>query len=132
MPIQLLKRFLFALAFSACLTPALAADNSAVLGTWNITIDDEDFEEADLEITLEIEEDDDGELTGTWETDRDDYDLEDLEWDGVRLSFVRELEFMGRDMEVEHSAKVTGDTLEGEMEFPRSEVEFSGEREDDD
>ena len=132
MPIQLLKRFLLALAFSACLTPALAANNSAVLGTWNITIEDEDFEEADLEITLEIEEDDDGELTGTWETDRDDYDLEDLEWDGVTLSFVRELEIMGRDFDVEHSAKVTGDTLEGEMELPRREVEFSGEREDDD
>jgi hypothetical protein len=132
MPIQLVNRFLLAVAFSASLTSAVLADNAAVLGTWNITIEDDDFEEADLEITLEIEEDEDGELTGTWESERSDDDIEDVEWDGKTLSFVRELEFMGGDIEVEHTAEVTGDTLEGEMEFPRRDIEFSGEREDED
>ena len=130
MPIQLVNRFLLAVAIGASLTSVVLADNAAVLGTWNITIEDDDFEEADLEITLEIEEDDDGELTGTWESERGDDDIEDVEWDGKTLSFVRELYFAGRDIEVEHTAEVTGDTLEGEMEFPRRDIEFSGERED--
>jgi hypothetical protein len=129
MLIQFWNRLLLAVIFSACLTTVALADNSAVLGEWDITIEDDYFDEADLEITLVIEEED-GELTGTWESERGDDDLEDVEWNGKTLSFVRELEFMGRDVDVEHTAKVTGDTLEGEMELPRREVDFSGERGD--
>jgi len=127
MLIRLLNRLLIAVVFSTCLTTVAHADNSAVLGEWDITIEDDYFNEADIEITLVIEEDD-GELTGTWESERGDDDIEDVEWNGKTLSFVRELEFMGRDVDVEHTAKVTGDSLEGEMEFPRREIDFSGER----
>ena len=129
MSIQQRLRFVLALAFTASLTSAaLAADNKAVVGKWEITIEASDFEEADVEITLEIEQDKDGSLTGTWTTPRGDDDLEDVEWDGKTLTFTREIDFRGREIEVEHTAKVTGDTLEGEMEFPRTEVDFSGKR----
>ncbi len=132
MPIHRVNQFLLAVAISASLTSALLADNSAVVGTWNVTIEDDYFEDADLEITLIIEEDEDGELTGTWESDRGEDDIEDVEWDGKTLRFVRELEFAGRDVDIEHRAKVTGDTLKGEMELPRRDVEFSGKRENED
>ena len=124
-------RFLAVLAFAVCLTSAALADDAAVLGTWNITIDDEDFEDADLEITLVIEKDEDGGLTGTWETERGEDDLEDVEWDGKRLTFLRLVEVLDREVEVEHTARIKGDTLEGEMELPLREVEFSGKREKD-
>ena len=117
-----------ALAFTALLASAALADNKAVLGIWEITIEASDFEDADVEITLEIEEGEDGKLTGTWDTPRGDEDLEDVEWDGKTLTFVRVVEVLGREVDVEHTATVTGDTLEGEMEFPRREVEFSGKR----
>lgn len=124
-------RFLLALAFTASLTSAAFADNADVVGIWAITIEDDYLGEADIEITLEIEEDDDGELTGVWDTPRGEDDLEDVEFDGKTLTFVRIVEWRGRDIEVEHTAKVKGDTLEGEMELPRREIEFSGEREED-
>lgn len=118
-----------ALAFTALLASAALADNKAVLGKWEITIEASDFEDADVEITLEIEEDEDGKLTATWTTPRGDEDLEDVKWNGKKLKFVRIVEVLGREIDVEHTAKVTGDTLEGEMEFPRREVDFSGKRE---
>jgi hypothetical protein len=130
MSTRLASRFLLAVAFSATLAPAVFADNAAVLGTWNITIEDGGFDEEDLDITLEIEESADGSLTGTWNSERGDDDLEDVEWDGKELSFVRIVEVFDEDLEVEHTAEITGDTLEGEMDMPLRDVEFSGERED--
>ena len=124
-------RFLPVLALAVLLTSAALADDAAVLGTWEITIDDEDFEDADLEITLVIEKDEDGGLTGTWTTERGEDDLEDVEWDGKELTFLRLLEVLDREVEVEHTARIKGDTLEGEMELPLREVEFSGKREKD-
>ena len=124
-------RFLPVLAVAVFLTSAAFADDAAVLGTWSITIDDEDFEDADLEITLIIEKDEDGGLTGTWETERGEDDLEDVEWNGKKLTFLRLVEVLDREVEVEHTARIKGDTLEGEMELPLREVEFSGKREKD-
>lgn len=120
---------LSALAFTALLASAALADNKAVLGKWEITIEASDFEDADVEITLDIEEGEGGKLTGTWATPRGDEDLEDVKWDGKTLTFVRIVEVLGREVDVEHTAKVTGESLEGEMEFPRREVGFSGKRE---
>jgi hypothetical protein len=129
MSIQHRLRFLLALAFTATLASAALADNAAVVGTWEITIEDDYFDEADLEITLEIEEDEEGKLTATWSTPRGDDDLEDVKWNGKKLTFVRFLDFGGREIEVEHWAKVKGDTLEGKIEMRRRDVEFSGQRE---
>jgi hypothetical protein len=129
MPIQLLNRFLLAATISLSLTSIALADNSAVLGSWAITIEDGGFDDVGMETTLVIEEDDDGSLTGVWETDRGDDDLEDVTWDGKTLSFVRYIEILGDEVEVEHTATVDGDTLEGDMEGPRRDFEFSGERE---
>ena len=92
-------------------------------------VEESDFEDADLEITLEIEVGEDGKLTGSWSTPRGDDDIEDVKWDGKTLSFVRIVEVLGREVDVEHTAKVTGDSLEGEIEYPRREVAFSGKRE---
>ena len=122
-------RCLSALAFTALLASAALADNKAVLGNWEITLEASDFEDADVEITLEIEEGEGGKLAATWTTPRGDEDLEDVKWDGKTLTFVRIVEVLGREVEVEHTAKVTGDSLQGEMEFPRREVGFSGKRE---
>jgi hypothetical protein len=129
MSIQQKLSCLSALAFTALLASAALADNKAVLGSWEITIEASDFEDADVEITLEIEEDEDGKLTATWTTPRGDEDLEDVKWNGKKLKFVRIVEVLGREIDVEHTAKVTGDSLEGEMEFPRRDVDFSGKRE---
>lgn len=135
MPMQLGNRFLLAVAFSASLTSVVLADNAAVVGTWHITIEDagfggfDDFDDQDLEITLEIEETKGGGLTGSWNGEHGDDDLEDVEWDGKELSFVRVIDFGGDDVEVEHTAEITGNTLEGEMELPLREIEFSGKRE---
>jgi len=122
-------RCLSAFAFTALLASAALADNKAVLGNWEITLEASDFEDADVEITLEIEEGEGGKLAATWTTPRGDEDLEDVKWDGKTLTFVRIVEVLGREVEVEHTAKVTGDSLQGEMEFPRREVGFSGKRE---
>ena len=99
-------RFLPVLAVAVFLTSAAFADDAAVLGTWSITIDDEDFEDADLEITLIIEKDEDGGLTGTWETERGEDDLEDVEWNGKKLTFLRLVEVLDREVEVEHTARI--------------------------
>lgn len=125
---------LSAFAFTALLASAgfadhKAADHKAVLGEWKITIERSDFEDADVEITLEIEEDDDGTLIATWITPRGDEELEDVEWNGKKLTFVRVVEVFGREVDVEHTAKIKGDKLDGEMEFPRRSVDFSGKRE---
>jgi hypothetical protein len=126
-----LSAFAFtALLASAALAGTKAADHKAVLGEWEITIERSDFEDADVEITLEIEEDEDGQLIGTWNTPRGDEDLEDVEWDGKKLTFVRVVEVLGREVDVEHTVKIKGNKLEGEMEFPRRDVDFSGRRED--
>jgi hypothetical protein len=130
MSIQLGARCLLAIAFSASLTSTVLADNAAVVGTWNITIEDNGFYEGDLDIMLEIKETKDGGLTGTWDGEHGDDDLEDVEWDGEELSFVRVIELGGSDLEVEHTAEITGNTLEGEMELPLREIEFTGRRED--
>ena len=108
------------------LTPAaLAADNAAVKGTWKVSME---IQGQPVEVTLEIKEAEGGALTGTWAGPRGTDTLSDVKWDGTELSFRRTVNRQGQEFTVQHTAKVTGDTIEGKMVMPQRELPFTGKR----
>ena len=108
------------------LTPAaLAADNAAVKGTWKLSMD---IQGQPVEVTLEIKEAEGGALSGTWASPRGTDTLSDVKWDGTELSFKRTVNRQGQDFTIQHTAKVTGDTIDGKMVMPQRELPFTGKR----
>jgi hypothetical protein len=113
------------LAIAVCIaTAALAADNKAVVGSWKISTE---MQGQPVEMTMEIKEAD-GALTGTWAGPRGTDTLSDVKWDGTELSFSRTVNRQGQEFEIRHTAKVTGDTLEGKMVLPQREIPFTGKK----
>jgi hypothetical protein len=114
------------LVLAVSLAPAaLAADNATVTGTWKVAME---MQGQPVDVTLEIKEAEGGALTGTWTSPRGSDPLADVEWDGQQLSFSRTVDRQGQQFKIEHTAKVTGDTLEGKMILPQREIPFSGKK----
>jgi hypothetical protein len=119
-------RFVLALAFAVVLAhAALAADDAAVKGTWKCSME---FQGQPVDVTLEIKDAEGGGLTGTWTSPRGTDTLSDVKWDGKQLTFSRTVNRQGQEFKVDHSATVTGDTLEGKMVLPQREVPFTGKK----
>ena len=67
----------------------------------------------------------DGKLTGKSTMRRGDIDLKNIKFDGENLSFEMEFGRGDRTFSMAVKAKVKGDKLEGTMENPRGENEFT-------
>jgi hypothetical protein len=119
-------RWSLAIVLTASLVPAaLAADNAAVLGKWTVSMT---MQDQPVEVALEIKEAEGGGLTGTWTSPRGADTLTDVKWDGQELTFSRTVNRQGQKFQIQHSAKITGDSLEGKMILPQREIPFSGKR----
>jgi hypothetical protein len=114
-----------ALSVSLAGAAAAAADNAAVVGKWNLS---KTFQDQPVEITLEIAAAEDGTQSGTWTSPRGTDTLSDVKWDGQELTFGRTLNRQGQEFQVQHSAKIEGDAMEGKMILPQREIPFSGKR----
>lgn len=99
---------------------ALAADNSPVLGKWNIDIS---FQGQSVTIGLTINQDANG-LSGSWDSPQGSTPLSAVSFDGSILQFTRE----GRQGEVTQSFKLEGDTITGTMNTPGGELPVTGKK----
>ena len=123
---KLLPLFVVALALAGWLAPAvLAADDAAVKGTWKVSME---MQGQPVDVTLEIKDAEGGGLTGTWTGPRGSDTLQDVKWDGTDLTFSRTVDRQGQQFTIQHTAKVTGDTLEGKMVLPQREIPFTGKK----
>ena len=101
-----------------------AADNSNVVGTWNLELT---YEGELQKITLEIREEN-GKLAGTWVGPHRTNPLEDFTWDGTTLTFVRNVNREGTPVALKHKATVNGDDMKGTITQPQGDVPFSAKR----
>jgi hypothetical protein len=103
----------------------LAADDAAVKGTWKVSME---MQGQPVDVTLEIKDAEGGGLTGTWTGPRGSDTLQDVKWDGTALTFSRTIDRQGQQFTIQHTAKITGDTLEGKMVLPQREIPFTGKK----
>jgi hypothetical protein len=103
---------------------AWAADNAVVVGKWTLT---SEMRGQQVESTLEITETD-GTLAGSYTSQRGTDQLADVQWDGTKLTFKRNLDLGGNAITLEYSATVTADAMEGTVTSPRGDSPFSGKR----
>ena len=115
-----------ALIVAVSLAPAvLAADDAAVKGTWKVSFE---MQGQPVDATLEIKDAEGGGLTGTWTGPRGSDTLQDVQWDGTELTFSRAVDRQGQQFTIQHTAKISGDTLEGKMVLPQREISFTGKK----
>ena len=116
------------LAVSIVLAASLAStadDDAAVQGTWKVSFE---MQGQPVEVTLEIKDAEGGGLTGTWTGPRGSDTLQDVKWDGTELTFSRTVDRQGQQFTIQHTAKISGDTLEGKMVLPQREIPFTGKK----
>jgi len=100
---------------------ALAADNSAILGKWELKFN---IQGRDVSPTLAISVEADV-LSGTWTGNRGSADLTDVSFDGETLSFARE----GRQGRiVKMVLKLVDGALVGKFETPMGEIPVTGKK----
>lgn len=114
----------FTLLAASAACAADAADNSKVVGTWNLELE---YEGEKQSIKVEIREDA-GKLAGTWVGPHRTNPLEDFTWDGKTLAFVRNVNREGTPVALEHKATVDGDDMKGTITQPQGEVPFTAKR----
>ena len=104
---------------------ARGADDAAVKGTWKGSME---MQGQPVEFTLEIKDAEGGGLTGTWTGPRGSNTLENVKWDGTELTFSRTIDRQGQQFSIQHTAKISGDTLEGKMVLPQREIPFTAKK----
>ncbi len=118
------QRILTIVAFTVALllgNSALAADNSAILGKWELKFN---IQGRDVSPTLAISVEADV-LSGTWTGNRGSADLTDVSFDGETLSFARE----GRQGRiVKMVLKLVDGALVGKFETPMGEIPVTGKK----
>lgn len=116
--------FVAVAAFAASAADA-AADNSKVVGTWNI---EAMYKGEMMKITLKLEEKD-GKLAGTWIGPHRTNELSDVAWDGTALTFVRNVDHEGKQVGIHYKATVSGDDMKGTILQPgEGEYPFTAKR----
>ena len=123
---KLLSPFAVTLVLAVSFASAvLAADDAAVKGTWKVSME---MQGQPVDVTLEIKDAEGGGLTGTWTGPRGSDTLQDVKWDGTQLTFSRTVDRQGQQFTIQHTAKITGDMLEGKMVLPQREIPFTGKK----
>lgn len=98
----------------------LAADNSAVLGQWDLTLN---LQGNEIPINLTITEDTDG-LGGTWTGPQATNTLSDVSLVGDILSFSMQTQQGSLDI----SFELEGDTLNGGLSTPQGNLPIVGKK----
>ena len=124
-PSKSLSLVAVSLVLAASLAPAVVADDAAVKGTWKVSFE---MQGQPVEATLEIKDAEGGGLTGTWSGPRGTATLQDVKWDGTQLSFSRTADRENRQFTIQHTAQISGDTIEGKMVLPQREITFTGKK----
>lgn len=112
-----LVAFLFATLMSSL---SFAADNSAVLGKWNIELS---FQGQSVNIDLTINQGQNG-LEGTWAGPQGATPLSDVSYEGDTLTFTR----TGQQGPMTMSFKVAGDTISGNLTTPGGDLPVTGKK----
>lgn len=97
-----------------------AADNSAVLGQWDLSLN---LQGNNISINLSITEDTDG-LSGTWTGPQATNTLSDVSFGGDTLSFTMQTQQGSLDV----SFELEGDTLSGGLSTPQGNLPIVGKR----
>jgi hypothetical protein len=97
-----------------------AADNSAVLGQWDLSLD---LQGNEIPINLTITEDTDG-LGGTWTGPQATNTLSDVSLVGDTLSFTMQTQ----QGSLEVSFELEGDTLSGGLSTPQGNLPIVGKK----
>lgn len=121
LPFLLIAFLTFALSL-----PALATDNSAVLGKWTMTLERQG---QSFDVVLEFAEAD-GNLAGTWTAPNGTTDLTDPVFDGETLTFNRQISREGNEFTINFSAKIDGSSMTGTMSTPRGDQPISATKAD--
>jgi hypothetical protein len=98
----------------------LAADNSAVLGQWDLSLN---LQGNEIPINLTITEDTDG-LGGTWTSPRATNTLSDVSLVGDTLSFSMQTQ----QGSLKVSFELEGDTLNGGLSTPQGNLPIVGKK----
>ena len=98
----------------------LAADNSAVLGQWDLSLN---LQGNEIPVKLTITEDADG-LGGTWAGPQATNVLSDVSLAGDTLSFSMQTQ----QGSLEVSFELEGDTLSGGLSTPRGDLPVTGKK----
>ncbi len=106
------------------LAPVVAMAADSVAGKWQGTLE---TQRGANEVTLEFKGSDE-ELQGTWTGPRGTSDLENVEYKGGNLTFVRNVEMQGNAFTLDFKATVDGDTMNVTMKTPRGERKFTATR----
>ena len=101
-----------------------ASDNAGVVGTWNLELE---FQGQKQSIELVIRQTD-GELAGTWIGPHRTNELDDVNWDGTTLTFVRNRNRQGTPVALRTRATVVGDDMKGTITQPEGEISMTGKR----
>lgn len=99
---------------------AVAADNGAVIGKWDLTLN---IQGQSIPIAITIGEGANG-LEGTWTGPQGSTPVSDVKFDGETLSFTRS----GPQGQMNMAFKVAGDTITGSLNTPGGELPVTGKK----
>ena len=115
-----LTLFVALLAISM-LAPDVALASDSAVGKWQGTLE---TQRGANEVTVEFTSSGD-DLEGTWTGPRGTSDLEEVEQEGAKVTFVRNVEMQGNAFTLNFAGTIDGDTMRVTMETPRGERQFT-------
>lgn len=124
--ITLLRRNHFTLALSVFVASAswIAQADSGAVGTWNSEMD---LQGNLINVTIAITEVD-GKLAGKWSSPRGESDLNNVAFEGNKLTFSRTMNRDGQELTLDFSGTVDGDKLDGTLSSAMGDIPLKGTR----
>jgi len=101
---------------------AQETDYEALLGEWDVQTEDGQYT---FVFSFSMENDT---LTGMFQGSTGEVEMEDLSYENNELSFTVNIEAGGQTMQIDFSATIQSDTLEGYLSLQYGEANISGKK----